>query len=91
MKKMNENYGEKLREIESEIISTQEAVEKINSQLKVASFTQAGNKSDVVGSAHQFSDAGKVVELENEVAILKKKYNKLALKLQSLKEDSSKQ
>lgn len=66
MKKMSANYGDKMGEIQAQIINTQESIEKINNQLKVASFTQtSANKSDIVGSqgTHTLSDQGKIVEL----------------------------
>lgn len=64
---MNETYNKKISDIESEIIMTQESIEKIQNQLKVSKFTQQPtlNKSDIVGSSNQFtntlSDPGKVI------------------------------
>lgn len=61
--------------------------------MKFYSFT-SGNKSETqvgqVGPTSHSSGVisdGKIVDMENDIGLLKKKVNKLALKLQSFKED----
>ena len=60
--------------------------------MKFYSYThKSGSEQFQVGttshSSGAFADGSKITDMENDVSLLKKKVNKLALKQQSLKED----
>lgn len=58
--------------------------------MKFYSFTNSNKSESQIGPTSHSSGViadGKIIDMENDVSLLKKKVNKLTLKLQSFKED----
>ena len=91
MRNMNTNYNEKFGDFTSQIIETQESIEKINNQLKFYNYT-SNTKSETSPTLNnapstQGLDINRNVQFENDITVLKKKVNKMMMKLQTVKEE----
>lgn len=89
MKEMNSSYNSKFKEMEDQIIEAQEAIEKLNNQMKFYNYT--GNSqtaaSVVNGSSGSLSvEQGKIAGIEADISGLKKKISKYSIKIQALKD-----